>query len=375
MRVWLDGLPLLTPHRGGVGNYCYNLLHELNKLADVNAGVFYNKSCLQWAPKMEGGTFSSRFPYRGIQRIGGWRCLDFFPLERLGLNGDIYHGTDASLLPSTNMKKVVTVHDLEIVSHPQTTTSKNREKRLAALQYALKKADAVITVSEYTKQDVLTQFPQLKIPVFAIPLAADSSYTMCTNLKKMDDVRKKYGIPEKYILFVGGNYPRKNLDGMLKAFGKAKQLGIQEKFVLVGGHISDNNQILELIQEQNLTQEIVIPGFVEQADLPLIYQMATLFMHVSYFEGFGLPVLEAMRCGTPAMVSDRTSLPEVVGDCGIIVNPEDIEKMGIKLAEVLGDFEKLVQLAEAAHYRALSFSWKKTAQETVRVYEYILQSN
>ena len=373
MKVWLDGLPLLTPHRGGVGNYCYHLLHELNKLSGVNAGVFYNKSNLRWAPEIEGKVYSSRFPYRGIQRIGGWRCLDFFPLERLGLNGDIYHGTDAALLPSTNMKKVVTVHDLEIVSHPQTTTSKNREKRLAALQYALKKADAVITVSEYTKQDVLTQFTQLKIPVFAIPLAADPSYTVCTNFKKMDDIRKKYGIPEKYILFVGGNYPRKNLDGMLKAFGKAKQLGIQEKFVLVGGHISDSEQILELIQEQNITQEIVIPGFVEQVDLPLIYQMATLFMHVSFFEGFGLPVLEAMQCGTPAMVSDRASLPEVVETCGVIVNPDDAEAMGVTLACLLNDKQRLEELSIRSRQRAEKFSWEKTAQKTVDVYEFLLR--
>ena len=151
-----------------------------------------------------------------------------------------------------------------------------------------------------------------------------------------------------------------------------KSYQIQEKFVLVGGNLSDNKRILELIQKENLNQEIVFPGFVEQADLPVIYQMATLFMHVSYFEGFGLPVLEAMRCGTPAMVSDRASLPEVVGDCGIVVNPDDIEKMGLILAELIGNVEKLEQLAEMARSRSLTFSWEKTAQDTLQVYKQLL---
>ena len=373
MKVWLDGLPLLTPHRGGVGNYCYYLLRELNKISGIDAGVFYNKSNLRWMPEVEGEIYSSRFPYRGLQRIGGWSCLDFFPLERWGLKGDIYHGTDASLLPSTRMKKVVTIHDLEILSNPQTTTPKNSKKRLAALQYALEKADAVITVSEFTKQDVLTHFPDLKIPVFAIPLAAESIYTPCFSKDKLGSVREKYGLPKAFILYVGGNYPRKNLEGMLRAFAKAKKMGIQEKFVLAGGSLQENERISEVLNEEGINGEVIFTGFVEGSDLPAIYQMATLFMHVSFFEGFGLPVLEAMRCGTPAMVSDRASLPEVVGACGVIVKPDDIENMGGNLACLLSDKQRLEALSISSRQRAESFSWKKTAQKTAEVYKLLLK--
>lgn len=373
MKVWLDGLPLLTSHRGGVGNYCYCLLRELNKLPDIDVGAFYNKSKLRWAPVIEGAVYSSRFPYRGLQRIGEWGLVDKFPLEWIGLKGDIYHGTDASLLPSKHMKKVITIHDLEILSNPQTINPQDRIKRFAALQYALKQTDAVITVSEYTKQDVLTHFPNLRVPIFAIPLAAESIYEPCFSEDKVKGVREKYGLPQKFILYVGGNYPRKNLEGMLRAFAKAKKMGIQEKFVLAGGSLKGNKGIYEVLNAEGIQDDVIFAGFVEAVDLPLVYQMAVLFMHVSFFEGFGLPVLEAMQCGTPAMVSDRASLPEVVGECGVIVKPDDIEGMGAQLTSLLSNKQCLESLSISSRQRAGKFSWRKTAEKTLDVYNFLLR--
>jgi glycosyltransferase involved in cell wall biosynthesis len=374
MKVWLDGLALLTPKRGGIGNYCYKLAIELAKLAGCSVEILYNKADLRWKPDLGLGYKQTTFPYRPLRRLFGWHGPALLPLEWLGVKGDIYHGTEGMLLPCGQMKTVLTVHDLEILSHPETTTAKERAKRIAALEYAVPKADAIITVSAFTRDDVIRHFPAAAAKTIAIPLAADPEYRpLGEGDPLLGLVRETYRLPERFILYLGGNYKRKNVAGMLKAYGQAIKNSVEHHFVIAGNGFETDADIGVVIEKYRLQNKVHFIGFVEQAHLPALYNLADLFMHVSFFEGFGLPPLEAMQCGTPAMVANTSSLPEVVGEGGLQVDPANIEMIADALSEfLLAPQARRDSLALAGMAQARKFSWQKTAAETLKVYQSLL---
>lgn len=185
-------------------------------------------------------------------------------------------------------------------------------------------------------------------------------------------VLKKYKINQPYILYVGSFDARKNLLGLLNAFSKLRQHLPAWKLVIVGARKWKSTPVFEVVQRLQLEEYVHFTGFVEEADLPALYNGADLFVFPSLYEGFGLPVLEAMACGIPVVTSNTSSLPEVAGDAALLVDPMDVEAIAAAMQQVLSDPGLAAELRRRGLEQASKFSWERTARETLAVYEKVL---
>jgi glycosyltransferase involved in cell wall biosynthesis len=184
--------------------------------------------------------------------------------------------------------------------------------------------------------------------------------------------RAAKGLPSRYVLFVGTLEPRKNVTRLVEAFAVLKQQGLPHKLVLAGGKGWMYEPIFAAVENLGLQGDVIFPGFVSRQELPLWYNGAALFAYPSLYEGFGLGPLEAMACGTPVVVSNRASLPEVVGDAGIQVDAEDAAGLAEAMASVLTSPSRAAQMRERGMERAARFTWEQTARDTARTYEIVL---
>jgi glycosyltransferase involved in cell wall biosynthesis len=290
-------------------------------------------------------------------------------LKKNKLKVDIIHSPESST-PFTKLsnKKIITVHDIIPFYFPETFTKVTEYRYKLLLQRAINSSDRIITVSENTKNDLINKFkiPEDKIRV--IPLAANE------NFRKLDEnetskIKSKYNINFPFILYVGTLEPRKNIPNLLNAYYKLKKQGINHKLVIAGGKGWKYKEIFETIEKLNLQNEVIFTGYVPDEDLPGFYNAADLFVYPSLYEGFGLPPLEAMQCGTPVITSNTSSLPEVVGAAGITVNPYDVDELANKMYEVLTNEDLRKEMSKKGLERAKLFSWKKCAEEHLKVYE------
>jgi glycosyltransferase involved in cell wall biosynthesis len=240
-----------------------------------------------------------------------------------------------------------------------------------ALSRTLKNVDMIITVSKSTKKDVIKclKFPEEKIKV--IYNGVDERFKP---LKNYNDVLHKYNINPPYILYIGTLEPRKNIPALIKAFYKLKKRGIRHKLVIVGKKGWKYKQIFRVVEDLNLRRDVVFTGYVSYNDLPKFYSAADLFVYPSLYEGFGLPPLEAMACGCPVITSNVSSLPEVVGDAGFIVDPSDIGGLSRTIKELLANDSLRENVIRKGLKRIKEFSWEKTAKESLKVYKEVINS-
>jgi len=232
----------------------------------------------------------------------------------------------------------------------------------------LKTADKIITVSNSTKNDLMNHFNIPKEKIRVIFEAADEKFKSLNN-KETKEVKYKYHLNFPFILYVGGLAVHKNIPALIKAFYKVKKKGIQHKLVITGTKRWKYKEIFETIDKLDLQNDVVFTGYVSDEDLPALYNAADLFVYPSIYEGFGLPPLEAMACGTPVITSNTSSLPEVVGDAGIMVDPYDVNGLADAMHEVLANEGLRANMIKNGLERAKMFSWEKCARETLKVYE------
>lgn len=269
-----------------------------------------------------------------------------------------------------NIKKVVTVHDLIGIIYPGNLAPVSRFYWRTWLPACVKSADLIISVSENTKRDMirLLNIPERKIRV--IYSAAHESFRPIQNSQSLREHIKKYGIDSKYILTVSTIEPRKNMVNLIKAFAVYlnSSAGQDISLVIVGKKGWGYNECVKAALEAGLEDNVIFCDYIDEKDLPIIYNLAELFIFPSFYEGFGLPVLEAMSCGTPTICSNTSSLPELTGDAAILIDPLDNAAMTDAINHVLSDEAFRDKLSGKGLERSARFSWDQTAQETVKVY-------
>jgi glycosyltransferase involved in cell wall biosynthesis len=233
-------------------------------------------------------------------------------------------------------------------------------------------ADAIITVSNWSKKDILKFFPIDSDKVFVTPLATDQKYKPLDREWCRYMIEKKLSIKKPFILYIGGFSPRKNVRSLIMAFSRIyHDLNKDYVLVITGSLRDEGNSLKELCDKLQISSQVVFTGFVEEDMLPLLYNGAELFVYPSFYEGFGLPPLEAMSCGTPVITSNVSSIPEVVGDAGILIDPYDTSNLMEALVNTLNDEQLKERLSKDGLVRASQYSWKRTASETLSAYKKI----
>jgi glycosyltransferase involved in cell wall biosynthesis len=230
----------------------------------------------------------------------------------------------------------------------------------------------VIALSEYARDDIINTYGVAPEKVSVIPLAAPAHFRPVLDEEQLQRVRQTYGIEGDYILSVGAIQPRKNLSRLVAAYSRlrrARPEGNLPKLVLVGKCAWLYDETLRSIKELEVSDSVILTGYVPESDLPALYSGALALVYPSYFEGFGLPPLEAMQCGTAVIVGDKTSLPEVVGDAGVMVDPFDEDDIAAAIEKVINDSNLREQLRVKGLERAKLFNWRKTARQTLAVYQ------
>ena len=353
---------------GGNESYATNLIEAL---AEIDAANNYTLFVTRDEAVMR---FRNRWPNFVVRRTPPHTPLVRIPLtlsaELRRHPVDVLHVQFTSP-PFAPCPVVVSIHDLSFEHLPETFNRRSRAQLRLTVRRSARKAKRVLALSEYARQDIISTY---KIPpniVSAIPIGAAPHFQPVTDEKELQRVRHTYGIAGNYILSVGSIQPRKNLGRLAQAYARLRERLPENELpqlVIVGKRAWLYRETLREIEQLRTGNCVIITGYVPECDLPALYSGATCFVYPSYFEGFGLPPLEAMKCGAPVITGDRTSLPEVVGDAGLMVNPFDVDAIASAIASVITDSKLRSDLSSRSLNRARMFDWRQTAKRTLEVY-------
>lgn len=370
MNIGLNAL-LMGGTRAGIGNYIYNLLKALACVdADNKYQVFVNKQYPAglWAHNQEPVPVN-------LTSQGSWARILWeqilLPSSIAKRDIDIMHFPDYSLPVLLGSKpSIITVHDLTYKLFPETFSRGKLLTKLALLGPSLRKAAGIIAVSNNTKKDLIEVCGVSPERITVIHNGVDPEvFKPMESGKVREQLAVKYNLEPGYILYVGTLEPRKNITTLIKAFKILKKSRrLPHKLVIAGGKGWLYREIFQAVSELGLEQEVLFTGYISADELPLFYNGAGVFVYPSLYEGFGLPPLEAMACGIPVVTSDSSSLPEVVGDAGIMVNPTEVEALSDAIDRILSDCQLADRLSVQGLQRAQGFTWEQCSRKTMAVY-------
>jgi glycosyltransferase involved in cell wall biosynthesis len=351
----------------GINWYIYNLLNHLSEVdSAIDYSVFLSEKRYVAGPGIR--LRISRLPtHRPPLRILWEQLAQPWAMRDAGV--DLIH-EPAFVGPQTsNRPYVVTVHDLSFLLYPHGFRALNRTYLRIFTQLSVRRAQRVIAVSESTKRDLVQCYgiPPGKVDV--IYNGKDAAFRQLP-AGEVAGFQAEQGLPERFILFVGTLEPRKNVARLIEAY--ARLSSDRPPLMLIGGRGWLYDDVFARVEALNLSDEVHFVGYVPAEDLPRWYNAASLFVYPSLYEGFGLPPLEAMACGTPVVTSTASSLPEVVGDAGLLVDPTDTEELASAMGLVLADAGLREEMRGAGLARARDYSWRRTAQHTVSSYRQAL---
>lgn len=369
MRIAIDARGINFYNGTGIGTYTENVLKNLINIDNTNNYHVYWSGNNYESIKKENCkiVMTSKKHQRFFED-------NYFPANISNENIDIYHmpQNGIGLSEVISCKKIVTIHDLIPYVMPETVGRGYLLKFLKEMPLIIENSDGIITVSEFSKRDILRFFPIDESRIFVTPLAADKKYAPIDKNYCRNFLKDVYNLTNPFILYLGGFSERKNVASVLTAFSKVyKDLNKNYNLVIVGGYKDASQRLVKLTNELGIDSHVIFTGFVPEEHLPIFYNGCDTFIYPSFYEGFGLPPLEAMNCGTPVIVSNLTSIPEVVGDAGILINPYDISEISLAIGNLLSNEKLKTELSYKGLNRAKEFSWQNTAQNTLKAYESI----
>ncbi len=383
MRIGID-VSRYFDKSGGVGTYAANLLKYLLKIDKNNEynaySFFYNCFPSNWKHKKVIDEFRKygkvnfsqiNLPTSILYRK--WSNASIEKREKLLGGVDIIHSTAYVIPELFNARLVVTIHDLSFLIFPEYHTKENYDLVLSNLIYLNSRPDMVICDSWQTKKDVIKYFhvPEEKIIVIYLGVGDSFREEIDSDFRKR--VLEKYGLTGKYLLCVASIEPRKNFLRIINAFSEfIKKEGYKRySLVCVGGRGWKNTEIYSQVKKKNLENKIKFLGFIEESELAAVYNQAEIFLYPSLYEGFGLPVLEAMACAVPVITSNVSSLPEVASDAAILVNPYSEKQIYEAIIHLADNENKRKQLINMGLENIKKFSWENTAKQTLNIYQQI----
>jgi glycosyltransferase involved in cell wall biosynthesis len=367
-RIAIDYTPAVC-QTAGIGRYTRSLVAALAELDRENHYTLFcagEKPQGQWPDNFV--TCVSRVPARWLTVM--WHRFRLpLPAERLAGDCDLYHSPDFTLPPLSAARGIVTVHDLSFLRLPQCADPDLRKYLEDAVPRSLGRAHRILADSESTRNDLveLLGVPPEKISI--VRPGIEPRFRPVRDTVKLAEVRNRYNLPHWFILSLSTLEPRKNFSRLIAAYGQLRrQTGLPHELVIVGRPGWLYGDIFAQVRKEGLGDRVHFPGFMADEDLPALYTLADLFVFPSLYEGFGIPPLEAMACGTPVVASNNSSLPEVVGSAGLMVEATDVDGLADAMARVLGNANLRVRLSDLGRAQAARFTWRVAAEDLLEAY-------
>lgn len=368
MKIGIDARAAIWYRGTGIGTYTYQLIRNLAKYDTQNNYRFFwpGDEYKDLDPRTD-TVFNSILKHKDKF----WEEIHI-PAVLADENINVYHVPQNGIgLPiKKSCPFIVTVHDLIPYIYPETVGRNYLKVFLQEMPRIMEEADSVITVSECSKRDIQKIFKLPDNRVVVTYEAAEDIYRPLDKRKCRELIAAHYGIKDPFVLYIGGFGPRKNISALINAFFELKNdLNPETKLLIAGKPGRDFEDLTLLIEALGMTDRILFPGFVPVEDLPLFYNAAAVFVYPSIYEGFGLPPLEAMACGTPTITSNISSIPEIVGDGAILINPFNSWEIAENIFKLLSDEDLSLQYTARGLRRANLYSWEKTARQTLSIYQ------
>ncbi len=374
MFIYLD-VSAAVHRRAGLGRYAESLARALVAAHPGGYALFYNRergmrplAGLEHLPARTVGLGYK--PWRMLVWLGQLAHVGF---DRLLPGAELFHATEHLLLPLRSVPTVLTVHDLIFRHLPEHHKPLNRWYLNLTLPLYCRRAARIIAISERTRRDLVAAYdlPSEKI---AVVYEAAAPRFRLQSPETVTTVRARYGLPARYLIFVGTIEPRKNLIRLLSVFEVLRDDGLTDGLVVVGRRGWLYDDFFAAVERSPARDAVTFPGYVADEDLPALYAGAQTLVFPSLYEGFGLPVLEAMACGVPVAASRASSIPEVGGEAALYFDPTDVEEMIEVLRRLLRDAVLREEMRTEGLRQAARFSWQRAAAETESVYDAVLNS-
>lgn len=369
MRIGMDIRSTLKPARTGIGQYTFNLVNSLSGIDHHNQYLLYSRIkpfSNKRNPRITAKNFrffTERFSHKPDK---------FF--ERV----DLFHTSSYDLIPPRNKKLILTLHDVIVKAYPAGHPEETAQQEARNISRILENAKGLIVISENTKKDVVKwfKFPEQRIKV--IHLGASEEFRPLNSEEKTAGFKavKSYGIEGEFILFAGTIEPRKNLENLTVAFKRLKdERKITHKLVIAGMKSARPGKIFELVDKLGLSKDVIFTGYVRQEDINFFYNLADCFIYPSFYEGFGLPIVEAFHAGSAVITSNRSSCAEVAGNAAVLIDPDSVEQMADAMLRVVSDRALNAELRKKAISRARDFSWDIAARKTLNFFQEIYKKS
>ncbi|EDK35716.1 glycosyltransferase family 4 protein [Clostridium kluyveri] len=372
MRIGIDGRAAKWYRGTGIGTYTYQLIKCLNNIDSINNYLlfmpesFKNDIYLKKNFKLDNAPQSDK--------INFWEEINI-PNIIKNNKIDLYHVPQNGVgLPiNKNCRFIITLHDVIPYRMPETVSNRYLKIFSEYIPKIVPLCDGIITVSNFSKKDIVKSFNYPENKIYVTHLASEDIYKPMDKRISRYVARKYYSITEDYILYVGGFSPRKNILGLIDSFSKLITSYKKPLFLVIAGKKGESYAIYkERTEKLNISDKVLFPGFISIEHLPYIYNAAELFVYPSFYEGFGLPPIEAMACGIPVITSNTTSLPEVVGKGALLINPLNKTNLCEAMLEVLSDNNLKNKLISYGIKRSSELNWKKTIKNTINIYNKIM---
>jgi glycosyltransferase involved in cell wall biosynthesis len=367
VRIAIDARKL---HDFGIGTYVRNLLRELARLDGETDYVLICQDADRTLAADLGPNFRAVVararPYSVREQIE-------LPIELRRARPDVFHEPHYVLPPLTRCRSVVTIHDCIHVMFPQYLPSRLAHSYARTFLWtATRQASRILTVSEASKRDIVRFFNVAPEKIHVIYNAIDPRFGIPPPEEEVERVRERYQLQNPFVLYAGNIKPHKNLERLIEAFHRLRRGRFDDlKLLIIGDEISKYATLRRTVHRLKLHKHVRFFGFVPDQTLAVLYRLAAVFVFPSLYEGFGLPPLEAMASGTPVVTSNVSSLPEVVGDTAVLVDPHDVDSIVAGLRTVLTDPVRADDMRRKGLERAREFSWERSVAKTLEVYKRI----
>ena len=371
MKIGIDGRAAKWYRGTGIGTYTYQLITNLSKYDSSN-------QYLTFLPKNSNLKLGDNFSIKYTSDSSNNSFWDNVKVPNLldNFNMELYHvpQNGVGLSDNINCPKTITLHDIIPLRMPETVSDRYLRIFNEEMPKILNNCDGIITVSEFSKLDIANEFNFPLEKIFVTPLAAEDIYKPINRVYCKNVIKDKYRISDNFILYVGGYSPRKNIIGIMESFSLLKDnLKKDLKIVITGKKGLSYERYKNRAIELGISSSVIFTDFIPLKDLPLFYNACEFLIYPSFYEGFGLPPLEAMACGTPVIASNVTSVPEVCKNSAILVNPNDVNELSYSMERVLTDSFLKLTMIERGLLTSNKYSWKNTALNTIEAYRNIIE--